>query len=424
MSNKDSTDNIGKITIQLDDLYKSNPTLDHIKRLEEDRKALLSVADLSATWGETSVQNRVEDMRKALGYPKLQDAFRSHEDYMSVTSPLISALEKDNPKSLLDAFKVDTEPYLDSTYAQTLRATDLFSESLINASKLGLPQTTSYVEDMRKTMELYNTSFGLGNKKLVELATSFENDAFKSKFALAGNISSVSEALKSSTSALDSISLRAAKTLEAFQPVKSPLLDKQTKSHDNFKMITEPKIPKYELPEIPHYEPPRPEDSPHYKQNEKILNNSEEQIVLLNQVSVYMSSQSEKLEFLNKITAKQVEENKVIAEKQMEENRVVAEKEMAINAKSARTATWIAIAGIGLTLIVSVISIWATLYVYGLQDISDNKDHAEVVQLLKANNLNGSISELVNQLKIKNQNDIELIKMQKAKVNFEAKKAK
>lgn len=404
-----STDNIGKITIQLDDLYKSDPTLDYLKRLEEDRKALLSVHDLASAWSEPSIQERVEDMRSALGYSELQDAFKSHKDYMSVTSPLISALSEDNPHSLLEAFKLDIVPYLDPTYAQTLKATDLFSQTLQNVSHLDLPKIPNYFEDMKKTMSLYDTSLGLGNKSLVELATSLENNAFKSKFGLVGNMSTVSEALKPATSVLDSIGLQTAKTLEAFQPIKSPWLDKLTKSQEAFKMTTEPIIPKIELPEIPHYEAPRPEDSPHYKQNEKILNNSEEQIVLLNQMSVYMSSQTEKLEFLNDITVKQVEENKD-----------AAEKGMAINAKSSRNATWIAIAGIFLTLVVSIISIWATLYVYELQKISDNQDQAEVVQLLKANNLNGSISELVNQLKIQNQNtqDISLLRKENVKLKL------
>jgi len=449
---EDTSDNIGKITIQLDDLYKSDPTLDHIKRLEEDRKALMSVTDLSASWSEPTIQDRLEDMRVALGYPKLEDAFKSHEDYMAVTSPLISALEKDNAQSLLEAFKLDTEPYLDSSYAQTLKATSLFSDTLQNVSALGSVKVPDYLEDMKKTMSLYDTSLGLGNKSLVELATKFESSAFKNKFGLAGNISAVSnitnptihalnslglesaamstisEALKPSTSALDSIGFQAAKTLKAFQPVKSPWLDKLNDSQKAFKMVSDINIPKIELPEIPHFEPPRPEDSPHYKQNEKILKNSEEQIALLNEVSVYMSAQSEKLEFLNQITSQQVEDNKEIAEKQMEENKIAAEKEMAVNSKSSRNAMYVAMAGILLTLVVSVISIWATLYVYGLQDISDNKDHSEVMKVLKENNLNGSISELVKQLKIQNQNTNELNKVkkenEKMKALLETKKSK
>lgn len=397
---KKSSDNIGKITIQLDDLYKSEPTLDYLKRLEEDKKALLSVHNLASAWKEPSIQERVEDMKSALGYTELQDAFKSHEDYISVTSPLISALGKDSPQSLLEAFKLETEPYLDPIYAQTLKATDLFSETLENISRLRLPEVPDYVEDMKKTMALYDDNFGLGNKRLVELATSFENDAFKSQLELASNISAISDVIKPTSSVLDSVGLQATK--EAFQPINSPSLDKLTKSQETFKIFNKPISPKYELPEIPHYEPPRPEDSPHYKQNEKILYNSEKQIVLLNQMSVYMSSQTEKLEFLNDITVKQVEENKI-----------TSDKAIAINAKSSRNAMYVAISSIFISIIFALSSIALTYYVFIEEDISDNKNHTEIIQLLKANNLNGSISELIEQLKIKNKNESELIKMKK-----------
>ena len=406
---EDSSDNIGKITIQLDDLYKSDPILDHMKRLEEDRKALLSVHDLASVWGEPSIQERVEDIRAALDFPKLQNAFKSHEDYMAVASPLISALKEGNPQSLLEAFKLDTEPYLDPTYAQTLKATDLFAETLQNVSHLGLSEVPDYAEEMKKTMALYDDNFGLGNKKLVELATNFENDAFKNKFGLAGDISILSEALKPTTSVLDSVSKI------------------QEQAAKDMKVITSV-IPKYELPEIPYVEPPREEDSAHYKQNEKIIKNSEEQIFLLNQVTIHMSSQSEKLEFLNQITSQQIEENKATAEKQMEENRIVAEKEMATNARSSQGAMYVAISSIFISIVFALGSIALTYYVFVQEDISDNKDHAEVVQLLKANNINGSISELVDQLKIKNQNEKELVKLKKEnvkmKLELEAKKSK
>lgn len=386
---KDSKNNIGKITIQLDSLYKSKPTLDYIKRLEEDRKALLSIHNLSASWKEPSVQEKLEDMRKALGYPELQDAFKSYKDYAAVTTPLISALEKDNAKSLLEAFKLDTEPYLKSTYAQTLKATNLFSETLQNVSALGLNNAPDYSKKVHEAIKLYEDNFHLGNKKLVELVTSFENDAFKKSFELANSFQKTAPHIST--------------------------LDSLEKSKGTFKSLTEPKIPKVELPEIPHFKPPRPEDSPHYKQNEKILKNSEEQISLLKQVSIYMSSQSEKLEFLNDLTAKQVEENKITSDKQSE-----------INARASKSAMRVAIISIIITLLFSVGGLVLSYYIFIQEDISDNKDHAEVVQLLKDNNLNGVLHELVDQLKINKHNDSELerVKRENKSMNIKSKDQK
>ena len=70
-----------------------------------------------------------------------------------------------------------------------------------------------------------------------------------------------------------------------------------------------------------------------------------------------------------------------------------------------------------ITLLFSVGGLVLSYYIFIQEDISDNKDHAEVVQLLKDNNLNGVLHELVNQLKINKHNDSELERVKKEKIN-------
>jgi cbb3-type cytochrome oxidase subunit 3 len=132
--------------------------------------------------------------------------------------------------------------------------------------------------------------------------------------------------------------------------------------------------------DLPKFEIPKIEDSPMYKQNEKLINRSDKQIDLLENMASYMSSQTKNLELQNEITADQIEKTE-------------------ISSKSAmRVAMW----SIVLSIIFSIVSIGVTYYVYIKEDKSDNIANSELQELIKANNTNKVLSELVEGFKEQN----------------------
>lgn len=376
---KDTEDSIISLTKQLSSIYENNSTLNYLKRFEEDRKSLLDLT--SSSWQEPTMQEKMTDMASALSASAIQAAFKTHADYELYANPILSSIHANNYNSLQEAITKATEPWLNNNYMQAIKATDLFSDTIKSIADMGvLHDITPYGAKLSEAMLLFKDQENMLNasKNLVGLASLIENDAFKTKFE----------------SPLEEASGKIAKTMSELQisiKSESPIL-KVSEALKVFNKplgaINPPDFPKIKF-DLPQIELPKIENSPIYKQNEKLINKSDKQVILLKDMSKYMASQTEKLEFQNKITSQQIEANH----------------------SSAKVAFWTAVTSIAVAVIFSIAGIILTYYVFQEEDKSDNKNHTELLKSIEANNNNKNLAELTLQIKEENKNIILTNKM-------------
>lgn len=364
-------DSINSLTEQLSSIYENNLALNSLKRFEEDRKSLLDLA--SSSWQEPMIQEKIADMASALGMSAIQDAFKTHADYELYANPILSSIHTNNYNSLQKAMTKATEPWLSNNYMQAVKATDLFSDTIKNVADMGvLHDIQPYSTKLAETMLLFNDQENMlsASKNLVGLASLIENDAFKAKFE-----SPLGETSKKLSEVMNELG-----TTTKFE---SPIL-KLSNASEGFNKPFDAINFSERVLDLPRIELPRIENSPIYKQNEKLIEKSDKQVTLLKDMSKYMASQTEKLEFQNEITSQQIKANN----------------------SSAKVAFWTAIFSIAVAVIFSIAGIGLTYYVFQEEDKSDNKNHTELMKSIEANNNNKILSELVLQLKEENKNTI------------------
>lgn len=355
---------ISELTKEIESIYDKDPTLKELKRLEEDRQSLYSV-DLATKALSDSTVAQVSDLYKTISNPVLQDAFKTHEDYERYTKPILSSIENKDYLNLQESIKKATEPYLSSEYLQAMKATDLFRDTIKSASSMNiLKDSLPYQSQLTEAINLFNEHDKrlTASKELLGLASIVQNDAFKAKINPLGE---VAKTLSPTFEAINNVG----KTIK-------PVLDSMNKIKD----IHKPFNPSIEKIDLPRVEIPKIQDSPMYKQNEKLIDRSDRQINLLENMANYMSSQTKNLELQNEITSEQIEKTEV----------------------SSKSAMTIAIWSIVLSIIFSFVSIGVTYYVYVEEDKSDNMSNAKMEELIKANNTNKVLSEMVQELKTQN----------------------
>jgi cbb3-type cytochrome oxidase subunit 3 len=359
---KKKSKSISELTKEIESIYDKDPTLKELKRLEEDRKSLSSIDIASKALSDSLIESQVTDLYKTVSSPALQHAFKTVEDYEKYTKPILSSIESKDYLNLQESIKKATEPYLASDYLQTIRATDLFNDTIKNAANMNiLKDSQLYQTQLSEAINLFNDHDKrlTASKDLLGLASIVENEAFKAK------ITPIGEFAKKMASPI--------KDFDTIGKTINPMFESHTKINKLFDTnLNKIDLPKFEIPKI--------EDSPMYKQNEKLINRSDKQIDLLENMASYMSSQTKNLELQNEITADQIEKTE-------------------ISSKSAmRVAMW----SIVLSIIFSIVSIGVTYYVYIKEDKSDNIANSELQELIKANNTNKVLSELVEGFKEQN----------------------
>lgn len=137
----------------------------------------------------------------------------------------------------------------------------------------------------------------------------------------------------------------------------------------------------YHFHELPNIEIPKNPIFDVIEQNEKIIGHLDLQNKSLNEIAKYLANQNEKLDTQNNITEQQIKEND----------------------KSAKKALWIAVSSIVISIIATVI---VSYDIYDREDISDNKQHQELLQSINriddTTEQNGLLKELLQEVKIQN----------------------
>jgi len=175
----------------LNKLYENDTTLNYLKQYEEDRNKLLSSA-----W-DNNISLESEKLKDSLSNSSLKNAFSSVEDYKKYSEPILNTINTHDYDTL---HKLIAEPFntnLKNDYAQALKATDIFSNSLDKVSDLGLAKSSYYDNKLNETIEQYETDKIKASKNLLDLAYSINNDSFESKINKNTGLGSLSKAFES-----------------------------------------------------------------------------------------------------------------------------------------------------------------------------------------------------------------------------------
>lgn len=349
--NEKKTISINSLAEQLNDIYKNDTTLDYLKRFEEDRKTLLNLDLATSSWQDPTIQEKILDMENAIGSTTIQDAFKSHTDYEQYANPILSSIHNNNYDSLQEEIRKTTAEFISNDYMQTIKATDLFNDTIERAKAVGLTEH----------LDSYNS-------KLSESILQYEND----------NKLKAAQSILGLTSAIDTDIFQ--KEIESINATKL-ITDRAIEETDKYK-IEEPNY-QDKILDTPLFELPKYEDT--------IMGKADKQVEVLERLSNYMIQQNKNLEIQNEIANEQnnnLKEQNLIIKVQVEET-----------SKTSKIAFWTAIISI---LTSSII----TIFVFLEEDKSDIQNHNEFIELLKENNNNNILNELVVQLKEQNKNSM------------------
>lgn len=316
MTNKQDK-KINLMAYSLSSIYATDPTLEAIMKLEEDRQKLLK-----ETIDQYSATDVFTDLQKTLSNLSIQDAFKTYSDYESYANPILAA---NDYMSVAQAIQQSYESALSNNYKKAMKASEILSSSIHNIPEvITVDKIDPYITKISEVANSFKENNDLleMSKDLLGVAATIDNDTFKSQF----------------------------ETLADYD--------------------ISPKIPDYDFP---HVEIPRIEDSPIYQQTEKLVNQSNAQISLLEKMSKYMASQQENLELQNDITRQQIKGNK----------------------RSSNIAIVIAISSI-------VLSIGISSIIYFAESNSDQKLHSAMKKTVESNNNKNELNKLIITLKEQN----------------------
>ncbi len=358
---KKKIDSISSLTEQLSGIYENDSTLSYLKQFEDDRQSLLDLA--TSSWQEPTIQEKIEDMASALAMPAIQDAFKTHEDYKSYVSPILSSIHEKNYDSVLESIKLATEPYLKNDYSQTFKAAEMLNDTIEKADRLGITDHfDSYTAKLADLTLEYANNKSSATQGLVGLASAIDTDIFKKEMK--------------SLSATESLATQA---IEEVEKAKKSIIEAQ--DYHNTMLDT----PMYKPPV---FQTPKYEDT--------IMGKADKQVEVLEKLADYMITQTEKIELQNEIATDQNSKLK-------EQNKMI-EDQVKDTARTSKIAFWTAISSISVAVIFSITGIGLTYYIFQEEDKSDNKNHAKMKTLIESNNNNKILGELVLQLKQQNKN--------------------
>ena len=338
-----SVDNLEK---KLNDIYSNDAILNSLKQFDEDRKALLQLSSTAPLWQESTMQNKILEMEKAIKNTTLQNAFKSPSDYESYAKPILSSIHDHDYASLEREIKKNTEPWLNNNYIQMLKATDLLNDTITKAKEIGLSnQLDSYASKLSETALEYMTKDKLNTaQSILGLTSAIDTDIFQKEMESINTTKSMSEM--------------------AMKDI--------TRTHNK---ITEP--PTIDIPpfEIPKYE-------------NTIMGKVDKQVEILERLSSYMIKQNKNLELQNEIATEQSNQLK-------EQNAIIKNQ-----VKETSKTSWIAL---GTAVFSILISSYISWHIFKEEDKSDMQNHKEVKDLLQENNKN-----ILMELKEQNKNGLRI----------------
>lgn len=299
-----------------------NPIFETFKQIEDDKKSFLSgLADMSL--GSATAQLKLGELAKALNTPSIASAFKSAQDYEAFTKPLLGSIAENNYSGLAKSLDADYKQFLKPEYATTQSA----------------------LEQFHKTIESPSIKDSLSHLKNLGL---YESGLAKAAASIAQN----KDLLKSS---------------QRLNEIGKSIVN------DSFKQrIDQHASANFNIPPIRNIEIPKNPLIEHTKhivdQNDQLIETTKLQNDILKDIAEYMRMQSEYAELQNENVEYQIEQK---------------EHEIIGNKKAANLSFWIAVISIGISVVVSAMSWWATYDVYHKEDISGQKDHQELLQAIK-----------------------------------------
>jgi len=308
-----------KLVLDLEKAYE-NPAIKAYMQAEEDRKALIQAS--IEQWNEPSLQTKIHEYAKLITNPTYSVALEkpnSVQDYAAKISEAISGKNYEYAKKVLEDFN----PQMNSAYAAAQSAVEQFRKTLENSS---IKNSIAHLENL-----------GIYESNLAKASTSIANN--KDMFKASQRLNEIGKSILN-----DSFKQR----------MNEHNIANLKKNH-----IDIPPPPKNHLLE----HTARIAD-----QNDQLIETTKLQNNILNDIAEYMRMQSEYAELQNENIEYQIEQK---------------EFEIEGNKKSASLSFWIAVASIGISVIVSAMSWWATYDVYHKEDISGQKDHQELLQAIK-----------------------------------------
>jgi len=351
----------------------TNLTLNSLTKLVEEQRELMSklaIGNTVADIGKLSKQ-----IKTTLVNPSMKDAFKTADLYSSTLKDFENSFASQNISSIQKLFDSTLPSYLKKDYRLAFKATYQWKKTEEQLKSLGL------LKDQTKGLaELPKSIIGI---------TSPLDYAKEVSRATAGlSQSSFSEHMKNISNGIDTVGSKKesiAKSVE-FNQID---IDNRIQDFHNIQLetirIQQEKATKRE------------------KREQRVYENSETQVELLQSIIEYMDTQSQNLSLQNEILSEQVENLKLQnnqAEEQINEikkqNELMQEQQEE-NRKSSKTALWTAIISIFLGAIVGVGGIYLSYLLYKWQDKSDNKNHFELLQSIQKTGSSKDLAPLIQE---------------------------
>lgn len=349
--------------------YLGDSTLGYLDQAENMREKMKFILDEDPTI-TSGVLDSVKQFEEIMGHHNIPLAFQSAEDYKHFISPYQSALEEKNLDALQSSLGLAMSSYLKPEYSATLQAFESAKDGLAYALAHNVDGTSDYLESIK------NAAFGIGDedhlldaaKSFSFIASSIDSDIYKSE--------------------LD----RLIENLIAYQPN----IELDIPSHHSMPFTEMPALTEFKF-----------EDSPLGKQNQQLIEHSQQQTNLLKMMATHMEKQKEhtvRQITLMDLQIQNTEEQVISLKKQNDvlnqQNEMIATQASSADESAGKALYWVKI-----TLIVTVLlSIIVSIAVYFAQDYSDEKNHKELMEVVNDKKaLESQLSQLQTQIANQNQ---------------------
>ena len=334
-----------------------------MKGKKSSKEAIKAVEKLAETKNKLlrgQLKDHADAVQKAIDLaskPALSEAFKSLEDFKKFQGDISRITKIGDMAKTLSGF----EDYLKPNYGYVAKATEQLKTM---QQALGLPESTL---DMHKNM----------SKTLKDMYDPLGYAAKLSKTATALNQSGLIKVMKEQEE----------RQKKLMKSISAPIFSDKPKELDfpdinrNFMEEEQRRAKKAAKKE---------------KREETLLTNSKTQIEKLDLIATYMIQQSENLELQNEILGQQVENLRLQNEKaeqqiqEIREQNKIMKVQQEENKNTSRIALGAAIGSIVIGIIVSYL-------IYYYQDISDNKNHTELLQVIKESSKKEELSPLFQQ---------------------------
>jgi hypothetical protein len=173
---------VGDLSAKLAEVY-INPIFDAMKKLDDDRKKLLSIS--GEQWYDSFSQKKLEELQGILGNSSISAAFKTAQDYSAYTKPILESLSSKHFDSLQKLLGVDYQSYLKPEYSQAFAAITQLGNTLqspsiqktlseIMGTHSYLPQLGESITKLSHNEDLLNAS-----QSLNVIGKALSNDSFK-----------------------------------------------------------------------------------------------------------------------------------------------------------------------------------------------------------------------------------------------------